>query len=61
MVFDNLGDTSYTGVAFTRDPSTGENYFYGEYLPNAQVRRRAARGKGAKTRAGGGVSPARPG
>ncbi len=36
MVFGNLGDTSATGVAFTRDPSTGENVFYGEWLPNAQ-------------------------
>ena len=36
MVFGNLGDDSFTGVAFTRDPSTGENYFYGEFLPNAQ-------------------------
>ncbi|MCH3916395.1 MAG: pyruvate, phosphate dikinase [Spirochaetia bacterium] len=36
MVFGNMGDTSGTGVAFTRDPSTGENKFYGEYLMNAQ-------------------------
>jgi pyruvate,orthophosphate dikinase len=36
MVFGNLGETSATGVAFTRDPSTGENAFYGEWLPNAQ-------------------------
>src|SRR5690606_548925 len=36
MVFGNLGDTSGTGVAFTRNPSTGENEFYGEYLINAQ-------------------------
>ena len=36
MVFGNLGETSGTGVAFTRDPSTGENAFYGEYLINAQ-------------------------
>lgn len=36
MVFGNMGQTSATGVAFTRDPSTGENYFYGEYLINAQ-------------------------
>jgi pyruvate,orthophosphate dikinase len=36
MVFGNLGESSATGVAFTRDPSTGENYFYGEYLINAQ-------------------------
>jgi pyruvate,orthophosphate dikinase len=36
MVFGNMGDDSATGVAFTRDPATGENYFYGEYLKNAQ-------------------------
>ncbi|HEY0115409.1 MAG TPA: pyruvate, phosphate dikinase [Allosphingosinicella sp.] len=36
MVFGNMGDTSATGVAFTRDPSTGERAFYGEYLINAQ-------------------------
>lgn len=36
MVFGNLGDTSATGVAFTRNPSTGEKIFYGEYLINAQ-------------------------
>lgn len=36
MVFGNMGDDSATGVAFTRDPSTGENIFYGEYLVNAQ-------------------------
>ncbi len=36
MVFGNMGDTSGTGVAFTRDPSTGANKFYGEYLMNAQ-------------------------
>jgi pyruvate,orthophosphate dikinase len=36
MVFGNMGETSGTGVAFTRDPSTGENIFYGEYLMNAQ-------------------------
>ena len=36
MVFGNLGDTSGTGVCFTRNPSTGENKFYGEYLMNAQ-------------------------
>ncbi|MBI4879158.1 MAG: pyruvate, phosphate dikinase [Planctomycetes bacterium] len=36
MVFGNYGDTSATGVCFTRDPSTGENVFYGEFLPNAQ-------------------------
>ena len=36
MVFGNTGDTSATGVAFTRNPATGENMFYGEWLPNAQ-------------------------
>jgi pyruvate, orthophosphate dikinase len=36
MVFGNLGDDSGTGVAFTRDPSTGERKFYGEFLINAQ-------------------------
>ncbi|MDA3823841.1 MAG: pyruvate, phosphate dikinase [Bacteroidales bacterium] len=36
MVFGNMGDECATGVAFTRDPSTGENAFYGEYLINAQ-------------------------
>ena len=36
MVFGNLGENSGTGVCFTRDPATGENYFYGEYLMNAQ-------------------------
>lgn len=36
MVFGNMGEDCATGVAFTRDPSTGENYFYGEYLVNAQ-------------------------
>jgi len=36
MVFGNMGDTSGTGVAFTRNPSTGENGIYGEYLINAQ-------------------------
>ncbi|MFT3788693.1 MAG: pyruvate, phosphate dikinase [Tepidisphaeraceae bacterium] len=36
MVFGNMGDDSATGVAFTRDPSTGENVFYGEFLINAQ-------------------------
>jgi pyruvate,orthophosphate dikinase len=36
MVFGNMGDTSATGVCFTRDPSTGENVFYGEFLQNAQ-------------------------
>jgi len=36
MVFGNMGETSGTGVAFTRDPATGANVFYGEYLMNAQ-------------------------
>ncbi|MEZ4387655.1 MAG: pyruvate, phosphate dikinase [Candidatus Krumholzibacteriia bacterium] len=36
MVYGNLGDSSATGVAFTRNPSTGENLFYGEFLVNAQ-------------------------
>jgi len=36
MVFGNMGDTSATGVAFTRNPSTGENLYYGEFLINAQ-------------------------
>ena len=36
MVFGNMGNDCATGVAFTRDPSTGEDYFYGEYLVNAQ-------------------------
>ena len=36
MVFGNMGDTSATGVAFTRDPATGDNKFYGEWLVNAQ-------------------------
>ncbi len=36
MVFGNMGNTSATGVAFSRNPATGENKFYGEYLVNAQ-------------------------
>ena len=36
MVFGNMGESSATGVAFTRNPSTGENKFYGEFLINAQ-------------------------
>jgi pyruvate,orthophosphate dikinase len=36
MVFGNMGETSATGVGFTRDPSTGKKEFYGEYLTNAQ-------------------------
>jgi pyruvate,orthophosphate dikinase len=36
MVFGNLGDDCATGVAFTRNPANGDDYLYGEYLPNAQ-------------------------
>ncbi|MBT9146665.1 MAG: Pyruvate, phosphate dikinase [Syntrophomonadaceae bacterium] len=36
MVFGNMGENSATGVAFTRDPATGDKIFYGEFLPNAQ-------------------------
>ena len=36
MVFGNMGDQSATGVAFSRNPATGENKFYGEWLVNAQ-------------------------
>ncbi|MFA5060510.1 MAG: pyruvate, phosphate dikinase [Candidatus Omnitrophota bacterium] len=36
MVFGNMGDSSSTGVAFTRNPGNGDNHFYGEYLVNAQ-------------------------
>ena len=36
MVFGNTGENSGSGVAFTRDPATGENVFYGEFLINAQ-------------------------
>ncbi|MEJ2544810.1 MAG: PEP/pyruvate-binding domain-containing protein, partial [Calditrichaceae bacterium] len=36
MVFGNMGDDCATGVAFTRDPATGNKIFYGEYLVNAQ-------------------------
>jgi pyruvate,orthophosphate dikinase len=36
MVFGNMGEDCATGVAFTRDPATGEKFFYGEYLVNAQ-------------------------
>ena len=36
MVYGNMGETSGTGVCFTRNPSTGENKFYGEFLMNAQ-------------------------
>ena len=36
MVFGNMGDTSGTGVAFTRNPATGEKKLFGEFLMNAQ-------------------------
>src|SRR2546426_4715899 len=36
MVFGNLGETSGTGVGFTRDPRTGDRHFYAEFLANAQ-------------------------
>ena len=36
MVFGNMGNDCATGVSFTRNPATGENKFYGEYLVNAQ-------------------------
>ena len=36
MVFGNMGDDSGTGVAFTREPNTGERFLFGEYMPNAQ-------------------------
>ena len=36
MVFGNMGDTSGTGVAFTRNPANGENELYGEYLANGE-------------------------
>ena len=36
MVFGNMGPTSATGVAFSRNPATGDNKFYGEWLINAQ-------------------------
>src|SRR5204862_305419 len=48
MVFGNMGETSATGVAFTRDPASGEKVFYGEYLINAQgeeVVARSAKGQ----------------
>jgi len=43
MVFGNMGNQSATGVAFTRDPATGEKRFFGEFLPN-RARRRRGRG-----------------
>ncbi|GIS69737.1 MAG: hypothetical protein CM1200mP9_05580 [Gammaproteobacteria bacterium] len=44
MVFGNLGENSATGVAFTRDPATGENVLYGEYLVKGTGRRCGCRG-----------------
>ena len=59
MVFGNMGESSATGVAFTRDPATGENAYYGEYLINAQgedvvagIRTPQYLTKAARTRAG---------
>ena len=59
MVFGNMGDTSATGVAFTRDPATGEKAWYGEWLVNAQgedvvagIRTPQYLTKAARTRAG---------
>lgn len=62
MVFGNMGDTCATGVAFTRNPSTGEKLFFGEYLINAQgedvvagirtpnpITKKAAEGSGLKS------------
>src|SRR3990167_972966 len=43
MVFGNMGETSGTGVCFTRDPNTGENIFYGDLLMNAQGDRKSTR------------------
>ena len=37
MIFGNMGDTSGTGVAFSRSPTDGQNYLVGEFLTNAQV------------------------
>jgi pyruvate,orthophosphate dikinase len=62
MVFGNMGDDCATGVAFTRDPSTGENSFYGEFLINAQgedvvagIRTPLPLTKADRVRAGGGA------
>jgi pyruvate,orthophosphate dikinase len=55
MVFGNMGDTSATGVAFTRNPSTGEHELYGEFLVNAQGEDVVA-GSGPRR-----TSPRRPG
>ena len=59
MVFGNMGETSATGVAFTRDPATGERAYYGEWLVNAQgedvvagIRTPQYLTKAARTRAG---------
>ena len=59
MVFGNMGDSSATGVAFTRNPATGENIFYGEWLVNAQgedvvagIRTPAPMGKSMKKETG---------
>jgi len=43
MVFGNMGETSATGVAFTRDPATGEKVFYGEYSDQRSGGRRRCR------------------
>ncbi len=62
MVFGNLGDDCATGVAFSRDPSSGENVFYGEYLINAQGEDVVAgiRTPAPINRAGAGSNPERP-
>jgi pyruvate,orthophosphate dikinase len=57
MVFGNLGETSATGVAFTRDPSTGERRFFGEWLPNAQGEDVVAGIRTPRLLARGGQSP----
>jgi pyruvate,orthophosphate dikinase len=57
MVFGNLGETSATGVAFTRDPSTGERRFFGEWLPNAQGEDVVAGIRTPRPLARGGQSP----
>ena len=58
MVFGNMGEDCATGVCFTRDPSTGENMFYGEYLVNAQGEDVVA---GIRTPQPLSSAPARPG
>ena len=55
MVFGNMGETSATGVAFTRNPSTGEKLYYGEYLINAQGEGRRRRHPHAETADGAGA------